>query len=82
MSTAGGTGSTPEQGTRIPHGMPCGQKTKKRKMQGTPQDFPGNPVIRLCNLIARDLGQIPGQGTKIPQAPWCGQKEMQVTPNG
>ena len=30
-STAGGTGSIPDQGTKIPHTMWCGQKEKEKK---------------------------------------------------
>ena len=54
-STAGGTGSDPGQGTKIPHAMQHGQKKKKEKKNCPHQIyrlrslFPqSSPVYTLC----------------------------------
>ena len=36
-STAGGTGLIPGQGTKVPHGVQCSPKKKKKKRNGIDQ---------------------------------------------
>ena len=52
-STAGGTGSTPGQGTKIPHAVQRGQKEKKKKKVNI--ELPYDPAIPLISICPKEL---------------------------
>ena len=67
-STAGGMGSIPSQGTKIPQVMWCGQIVFR--------ESPPGPVVRMWHFHCRGPGSIAGRGTKIPQARWYSKKNV------
>ena len=77
-SKAGGTGSIPGWGTKIPHAVQHGEKNKinnkmfnlpenifEKEVDESPWDFPGGPVVRLHTPHAGGLSSISGQGTRF-----------------
>ena len=70
-SNAGGMGSIPGRGTKIPHAAWRGKKKKKerKKLNGRKpwyltkeRDFPGGTVVKNPPADAGDTGLIPGPG--------------------
>ena len=73
-STAGGTGSIPGRGTKIPKAVQCSQKKKwlyyfnKSSVSG----FPGGAVVENLPASAGDTGSSPGLGgSHVPRSNWA-----------
>ena len=67
-SNAGGEGSTPGQGTKIPHATWRGQILKKIIL-----DFPGSPVVKTLRFHCRV--QVQSLVGEVPHATWYGKKK-------
>ena len=73
-STAGGTGSIPGRGTKIPHAPQCSQRTKflmtimaqvficSATLNTLQVGFPDGTVVKNLPANARDMGLSPGPG--------------------
>ena len=59
-STAGGTGSIPGHGTKIPHAAQHGPPTPQKSQFY--RDFPCGPVVENLPANAGDTGSRPGLG--------------------
>ena len=69
-SNAGGTGSIPGWGTKIPHATRHDPPPKKNLW-----DFPGGPVVKTLCFHYRGMGSIPSRGSSPCRGVWPKKKK-------